>query len=236
MESLTENSNALKQWNLLFTSTVPLDAFSQIPRMNTGDTTTIHMVEECKKKPECFTVSFMQSYGMAAPPDVYTHFFCKDYIVSHYRPSDQYLIRPHKLPFEVLMTIRHFQISSQDDHIFYKGLTLYNEHPDYFQAQLRQKLEDIEMKTTLEKIEKDKKSIEKGCNRLMELRDAIQVERRDLKIDKIEFAKKKQQHENELLKMREEQTELEKDRDYYRDIVESFRKDLYALFPSESSS
>ena len=194
------------------------------------------MKEECQKNPKCFTVSFMRTYGMSGPPDVYTHYFCKNHIVSHYRPSDQYFIECHTLPFEVLMTIKHFQISSQEDHSFYKGLALYNEHPDYFQDQRQQKLVDTEMKTTLEKIEKDKKSIEKGRNRLMELRDAIEVERRELKIDKIEFEKKIQQHENELLKMREEQTELEKDRDYYRDIVESFRKDLYALFPSESSS
>jgi predicted nucleic acid-binding Zn-ribbon protein len=131
------------------------------------------------------------------------------------------------------MTIGHFQVS--EDPYFHSGLDVYSKHPDYFQDQRQQKLEE-EMKTALKKIALDKKSIEKGRNRLLELRDAIEVERQQLAIDKTEFEKKKQQHENELLKMRKEQTELEKDRDYYRDIVESFRKDLYALFPSDSIS
>jgi hypothetical protein len=137
------------------------------------------------------------------------------------------------------MTIKHFQVSQ--DPYFHTGFNMYNKHPEYFRDQRiqtpqKELAEKDEIKTTLEKIARDKKSIEKGRNRLMELRDAIQLERQDLAIDKIEFEKKKQQHELELLKMREDQTTLEKDRDYYRDIVESFRKDLYALFPSDSIS
>jgi hypothetical protein len=134
------------------------------------------------------------------------------------------------------MTIKHFQVSQ--DPYFHTGFNMYNKHPEYFQGPCIQKelTEKDEIKTTLEKIARDKKSIEKSRNRLIELRDAIQLERQGLTLDKIEFEKKQQRHELQLLKMREDQTTLEKDRDYYRDIVESFRKDLYALFPSDSIS
>jgi hypothetical protein len=226
----TEKSNYV-----LFDTVVPPIAF----QMSYADKSTDAMKVDCQKSPECFSVSFMERCGFEVP-HVYTHYFCKHHILTKHEYGEshnRYTIRPHTLSLEVLMTIKHFQVSH--DPYFHKGLDVYNKHPEYFQGPcIQDKLDDKEMKTTiettLEKIARDKKSIEKGRNRLVELRDAIEVERQDLTIDKIEFEKKKQQHELELLKMREDQTTLEKDRDYYRDIVESFRKDLYALFPSDS--
>ena len=234
---------------VLFDKVVPDIAFQN---MSYVDKVTDSMKVECQMNPKCFTVSFyIQPFGIACDPYVYTHYFCQHHIVTHFRNShsDTNSIRAHTLPLEVLMTIKHFQVSQ--DPYFNTGFDMYNKHPEYFRDHdhvqvmehpfdqriqtLQEKLDEEEMKTALEKIALDKKSIEKGRNRLVELRDAIELERQDLVIDKIEFVKKKQQHEIEHLKMREEHTELEKDRDYYRDIVESIRKDLYALFPSDSS-
>jgi len=246
-----------KQSNyVLFDTVVPPIAFQM---MSYVDKTTDFMKVECQKNPKCFSVSFIQSFGVACNPYVYTHYVCQHHIVTHFRnsPSDTYSIRLHTLPLEVLMTIKHFQVSQ--DPYFHTGLSVYSKHPEHFQDNLQmiehrldqqrnqaleQRIQTLqkeltekdEIKTTSEKIACDKKSIEKGRNRLVELRDAIELERQRLTLDKIEFEKKKQQHEIEILKMREEQTTLEKDRDYYRDIVESFRKDLYALFPSDSIS
>jgi len=233
---------------VLFDKVVPEVAFQ---KMSYVDKMTHAMKVECQKNPKCFTVSFyIQPFGIAGDPYVYTHYFCPHHIVTHFRNShsDTHSIRAHTLPLEVLMTIKHFQVSQ--DPYFHTGFNMYNKHPEYFRDNLQdtehpfdqkiqtlqQKLDEEEMKTSLEKIAQDKKSIEKSRNRLIELRHAIQLERQDFSIDKIEFSKKKQQHELEFLKMREDQTTLEKDRDYYRDIVESFRKDLYALFPSDSNS
>jgi len=192
------------------------------------------MKEECQKNPKCFTVSFMQSYGFGTgPPYVYTHYFCQNHIVSHYRPADSYGIRSHTLPLEVMITIKHFQISSQDDHMFYKGIDFYNKHPHYFQDHtlitLQQKVDentkrDARLTISIAKVEQDKKAIQSEKERLLIEQSGIELLRDQLYKEKEEFEKKKQSFDLE-------QKMFEKEQTHHRAILQAFRKDLHGMYP-----